>query len=45
LKLLLDARVWPGALAELAAHGHDVVWAGDLPDSPADDEILAFAPG
>lgn len=43
MKLLLDACVWPGASAELAAHGHDVVWAGDFPESPADDEILALA--
>ena len=43
MKLLLDACVWPGAASELAKHGHDVVWAGDWPTGPGDDEILAFA--
>ncbi len=43
MKLLLDACIWPGAVAELAEFGHDAVWAGDFPDSPADDEILATA--
>ncbi len=43
MKLLIDACVWPGAAAELVRHGHDVVWAGDFPDSPGDDEVLAFA--
>jgi predicted nuclease of predicted toxin-antitoxin system len=42
MKLLLDACVWPGAASELAAHGHDVVWAGDW-QSLGDDEILAIA--
>jgi hypothetical protein len=28
MKLLLDSCVWGGALAELQAAGHDVVWAG-----------------
>jgi predicted nuclease of predicted toxin-antitoxin system len=43
MKLLLDACVWPGAATELARHAHDVVWAGDWPTGPGDDEILAFA--
>ena len=41
MKLLLNACVWPGAAMELAKYGHDVIWAGDFPDSPGDDEILA----
>jgi predicted nuclease of predicted toxin-antitoxin system len=43
MKLLLDACVWPGAAAELAPHGHDVLWAGNFPGDPSDDELLAFA--
>ncbi len=43
MKLLLDACVWPGAAIELARRGHNVVWVGDWPTAPGDDEILAFA--
>ena len=43
MKLLLDACIWPGAATELARHGHDVVWVGDWPTAPGDDEILALA--
>jgi len=43
MKLLLDTCVWPGAVAELTAKGHDVLWVGDWPSDPGDDEILAFA--
>jgi predicted nuclease of predicted toxin-antitoxin system len=43
LKILLDACVWGGAQAELRAAGHDVVWAGDWPEDPGDEEILARA--
>jgi predicted nuclease of predicted toxin-antitoxin system len=43
MKLLLDACVWPGAVAELTATGHDVVWAGEWQSNPGDDEILARA--
>jgi predicted nuclease of predicted toxin-antitoxin system len=43
MRLLLDTCVWPGAVAELSAHGHDVLWVGDWPSDPGDDEILAFA--
>jgi predicted nuclease of predicted toxin-antitoxin system len=45
VKLLLDTCVWGGARAELEAAGHDVVWAGDWPDDPGDEEILARAHG
>jgi hypothetical protein len=31
MKLLLDTCVWPGAVAELTAKGHDVLWVGDWP--------------
>jgi predicted nuclease of predicted toxin-antitoxin system len=43
VKLLLDACIWGGAIAELRAAGHDVVWAGDWPSDPGDDELLARA--
>lgn len=40
MKLLLGSCVWPGATAELAAHGHGVVWVGNWPRDPGDEEIL-----
>ncbi len=43
MKLLLDSCVWGPAQVELKAAGHDVVWAGDWPHDPGDDEILARA--
>jgi predicted nuclease of predicted toxin-antitoxin system len=43
VKLLLDTCVWGGAVDPLKAAGHDVVWAGDWPTDPGDDEILALA--
>ena len=43
MKLLLDTCVWGGAVAPLVEAGHDVVWSGDWPDDPGDEEILARA--
>jgi predicted nuclease of predicted toxin-antitoxin system len=43
MKVLLDTCVWGNALAELQAAGHDVIWSGDWPQDPGDDEILARA--
>ncbi|MBI5480588.1 MAG: DUF5615 family PIN-like protein [Deltaproteobacteria bacterium] len=43
MKVLLDACVWGGARAELEAAGVDLVWAGDWPSDPGDEEILARA--
>lgn len=43
MKLLLDTCVWGGALAELQAAGHDVIWAGQWDQDPGDEEILARA--
>ena len=43
MKLLLDACVWGGAAAELRAHGHDAIWAGDWESDPGDREILRIA--
>jgi len=43
VKLLLDSCVWGGAVARLKAAGHDVIWCGDWPTDPGDEEILARA--
>ena len=43
MKLLLDTCVWGGALVELRAAGHDVVWSGDWEKDPGDQAILAAA--
>jgi len=45
MKLLLDTCVWGGARKDLEAFGHDVVWAGDWPKDPGDEEILTHAHG
>ena len=43
MKILLDTCVSGGARAEIAAVGHDVLWAGDRSEDPGDEEILAQA--
>lgn len=43
MKLLLDTCVWGGACQELKAKGHEVIWAGNWPVDPGDEEILAQA--
>ena len=43
MKLLLDTCVWGGAVDSLKAAGHDVIWAGDWPTDPGDEEIMALA--
>lgn len=43
MKLLLDTCVWGGAVKELQAAGHDVLWAGLWTEDPGDAEILARA--
>lgn len=43
MKLLLDTCVWGGPADELRVHGHDVVWTGEWPMDPGDEEILRFA--
>ena len=43
MKVLLDTCVWGKARAELEAAGHDVVWSGDWPKDPGDEEILSRA--
>jgi predicted nuclease of predicted toxin-antitoxin system len=43
VKLLLDTCTWGGARQAIEAAGHDVIYAGDWPEDPGDDEILARA--
>lgn len=43
MKLLLDACISIGSYKELRSAGHDVIWAGDWPENPGDDEILERA--
>lgn len=43
MKLLLDTCVWGGALKDLQAAGHDVIWVGEWPEDPGDDEIFEKA--
>jgi predicted nuclease of predicted toxin-antitoxin system len=43
VKLLLDSCVWGGAVKRLQGAGHDVVWSGNWPVDPGDEEILARA--
>lgn len=43
MNVLLDTCVWGKAVAELRAGGHDVIWIGDWPEDPGDDEIISFA--
>ncbi len=43
MKVLLDSCVWPGALARIAAAGHEVEWVGAWGADPGDEKILAHA--
>ena len=43
MKVLLDSCVWGGVRVALAAAGHDVIWAGEWPRDPGDNDILARA--
>ena len=43
MRLLLDTCLSGKAKSELEALGHDVVWSGDWPKDPGDDELLAWA--
>jgi predicted nuclease of predicted toxin-antitoxin system len=43
MKLLLDTCVWGGAKRDLVEAGHDVVWAGDWPEDPGDEQLLSRA--
>ena len=43
MKVLLDTCIWGGAKQVLETAGHDVIWSGDWPEDPGDEEILAQA--
>lgn len=43
MKVLLDTCVWGGAVATLAAAGHDVCWIGDLDTDPGDETVMRIA--
>ena len=43
MRLILDTCVWRGVAEQLREAGHDIVWAGDWPQDPGDDEILEYA--
>ena len=43
MKILLDTCVWGGVRINLEVAGHDVIWAGNWPEDPGDEEILARA--
>jgi predicted nuclease of predicted toxin-antitoxin system len=43
VKLLIDTCVSRTVRDALQAAGHDVVWTGDWPQDPGDDEILNHA--
>jgi len=43
MRILLDTCVWGGARDDLRGAGHDTVWAGEWPEDPGDEEILARA--
>jgi predicted nuclease of predicted toxin-antitoxin system len=40
MRILLDTCVWGPAKEELVGLGHDVLWTGDLPQDPGDEDIL-----
>lgn len=43
MRVLLDTCVWGGAIGDIQAAGHDVLWAGEWDEDPGDEEILARA--
>jgi predicted nuclease of predicted toxin-antitoxin system len=43
VKLLIDTCISGAVRDALQAAGHDVVWTGDWPQDPGDDEILNHA--
>jgi predicted nuclease of predicted toxin-antitoxin system len=43
VKVLLDSCIAGLAVGVLRASGHDVIWAGDWPRDPGDEEILRRA--
>lgn len=45
MRVLLDSCVSGHAAQVVRAAGHDVVWAGDWPQDPGDEQILRTAAG
>jgi len=43
VRLILDTCISGGVADELRQAEHDVIWTGDWPQDPGDDEILEFA--
>src|SRR5438067_1052818 len=43
MKVLLDSCVSGQAVAAVRHAGHDVIWTGDWPSDPGDEQILRFA--
>lgn len=43
MKVLLDTCLSESARDQVRAAGHDVIWTGDWPKDPGDDELLASA--
>lgn len=43
MNVLLDSCIAGSAAAVVRAAGHDVLWTGDWPTDPGDDQILQFA--
>ena len=43
MNVLLDTCVYGGIIGDLSAAGHDVIWSGDWPEDPGDEEILEHA--
>ena len=43
MNVLLDTCVYGGIMGDLSAVGHDVIWSGDWPEDPGDEEILEHA--
>jgi len=43
MKVVLDSCVSSALCPPLQTVGHDVVWVGDWPQDPGDQEIMAFA--
>ena len=43
MKVLLDTCVYGGGVEILEAAGYDVIWAGNWPRDPGDEEILRRA--
>ncbi|MFQ5502557.1 MAG: DUF5615 family PIN-like protein [Phycisphaerae bacterium] len=43
MKVLLDTCVWGGATEVLREADHDVIWIGDWPEDPGDEDLLKQA--